>query len=261
MVDEKTKKTTSVKTTVKKDTVKVVKPTKEKVSAKEAGVKLEAPKTVKKVGIEASIFDIAGKAAGKIILPSEIFEAKINPELMAQVVRVYQFSQRRGMASTKTRGEVNGTTKKVYRQKGTGRARHGAAKAPLFVGGGITFGPKPRDFGLSIPKKMRRGALFSALTSKLVDKKVMVFDATAVKGKTSEMNGFLKGMNVLPKKVTIVVDAGSVATARASKNLKGITVIRAEDLHTYLVLNSNVLLFTKNSIEVLTNTFITKTTN
>lgn len=253
MADLKAKKTTSKKTTVK--------PVSEKASVKEASVKVETPKVSKNTGVETSVFDITGKAAGKITLPSEIFAAKINPELMAQVIRVYMFTQRRGMASTKTRGEVNGTTKKVYRQKGTGRARHGAAKAPIFVGGGITFGPKPRDFGLSIPKKMRRASLFSALTSKLADKKVMVFDSVSVKGKTSEMNGLLKGMSVTPKKVTIVVDSGSATAARASKNLEGVTVIRAEDLHTYLVLNSNMLIFTKNSIDVLTNTFITKTIN
>lgn len=226
---------------------------------KAAEVKAETPKTAKKAGIEVAVVDILGKSAGKVMLPGEIFAAKINPELMAQVVRVYQFAQRRGTASTKTRGQVNGTTKKAYAQKGTGRARHGARKAPIFVGGGITFGPKPRDFSLNIPKKMRRGALFSALTSKLQDKKIMVFETTAAHGKTSEMSAFLKSMNILQKKVTVVVDASTPLVSRASSNLEGVIVIRAENLHTYLVLNSNVLLFTKSSIDVLHKTFIEST--
>lgn len=257
MVDEKIKKTKPA-AAVKKVAVK---PAKADVAVKEASVALETPKVSKKAGVEVNVFDITGKAAGKVTLPSVIFEAKINPELMAQVIRVYQFSQRRGTASTKTRGEVNGTTKKVYRQKGTGRARHGAAKAPIFVGGGITFGPRPRDFSLSIPKKMRRGSLFSALTSKLNDKKIMVFNADLATGKTSEMNAFLKNMNLKPKKVTLVVDSSASLAARAAKNLVGVTVIRAEDLHTYLVINSSVILLTKSSVDVLTKTFTEKTTN
>lgn len=268
MVDEKVKNQKSkIKSTAQKVKVEKVKPElkikalKTPVAEKKAEVKLEAPKAVKKGGVEISVLDISGKPAGKITLPSVIFEAKINPELMAQAIRVYQFAQRRGTASTKTRGEVNGTTKKVYRQKGTGRARHGAAKAPIFVGGGITFGPKPREFNLSIPKKMRRGSLFSALSSKLLDKKIMVLNADGVTGKTSEMSKFLKNANIVPKKVTIVVDSSIPLAVRAAKNLEGVTVIRAEDLHTYLVLNSNTIVIAKSSIDVLTKTFVEKTTN
>ncbi len=254
MADTKVKKTT----TVKKEAVKKPVAVKD-VAVKEAAVEIKPAKTATKVAeISVDVRDIAGKAAGKISLPGEMFGAKINPTLMAQAVRVYQFTKRRGTSSTKTRGEVNGTTKKVYRQKGTGRARHGAAKAPIFVGGGITFGPKPRDFSLELPKKMKRGALFSALTYKLSEKRIVVFDGKGLTGKTKEMNGFVKTMDLGQKKITVVVDGSTELVSKASGNLKNTTVIRAENLNAYVVLNGGTLFFVRDSIETLKKTFLNK---
>ncbi len=258
---EKTKTTTKkvVKEPVKKVVaVKTAKAPVKKTVAKKETVKESAveAKVEKTPGVSVNVLDITGKAGGKMSLPGELFGAKINPTLMAQVVRVYAFSQRQGTASTKTRGEVSGTTKKIYRQKGTGRARHGAAKAPIFVGGGITFGPRPRDFSLDIPKKMRRRALFSALTSQLQANKVIVLDGQAVTGKTKEMDAFLAGAGLQGKKITIVTSGETPLVTRASKNLKNSEVIRAENLHTFAVLNTNALVFVKDSIEVLKKTFL-----
>jgi large subunit ribosomal protein L4 len=113
----------------------------------------------------------------KIIdFPKEMFESIENKPLLAQAVRVYLANQRQGNASTKTRGEVHGTTKKVYKQKGTGRARHGAKKAPIFVGGGIAGGPKPRDYSLKLNKQQKKIALICALTLKRNEKKLFVLE-------------------------------------------------------------------------------------
>ena len=123
-------------------------------------------RNVQKTGLNIDVFDIKGKNVGSISLPESIFKAKVNPQVVAQAVRVYLANQRQGTSSTKTRGEVQGSTRKIYRQKGTGRARHGSIRAPIFVHGGVAFGPKPRDFSLKIPSKIKQQALFSAFSSK-----------------------------------------------------------------------------------------------
>lgn len=276
MAETKIKKTTSVKAkaavaAVKKPAVKaqakvVAKPVvkaEKPVAAKEVKVeaKLNTPAKSQKADISVSVYGADGKTAGKIALPGEIFGAKINPTLMAQAVRVYMATQRRGMASTKTRSEVNGTTKKIYRQKGTGRARHGAAKAPLFVGGGITFGPRPHDFGLTLPKKMKKAALFSALTSKLQENNVKVLDGAALSGKTREMVTTLKSLELTSKKgtankVMVVVDGEGKLVAQGARNIMGTTIQNVSNLTTYEILNSKSLLFTKGSIETLKKTFL-----
>ena len=142
-------------------------------------VKTEKKPEVKKVavkktsGLTVPVYDIKGKEKGTLILPKEAFAVSVKPQLLAQAVRVYQFNRRQGTASTKTRGEVTGSTRKIYRQKGTGRARHGDIKAPIFVGGGIVGGPKPKDYSLGINKKQKTKAFFGALTLKLKEKNIL----------------------------------------------------------------------------------------
>src|ERR1035437_5220777 len=121
---------------------KIVKKVEPKVIAKETVVKKAEVKVaaVKETGLKQSVYDVKGLVSGSMELPAEIFDVKINKSLMTQAVRVYMANKRRGTLSTKSRGEVNISTKKIYKQKETGRARHGAASAPFFVGGGIAFG-------------------------------------------------------------------------------------------------------------------------
>ena len=147
----------AVKTVVKKEIKPVAKTVKSPVSK-----------------LTVSVYGMDGKSSGTVTLPKEIFGEVVNKKLLAQAVRVYMANKRQGNASTKTRGEVEGSTRKIYRQKGTGNARHGSIRAPIFVKGGIVHGPKPRDFGLDLSKKMRRKALFSALSAKLQDGDVKV---------------------------------------------------------------------------------------
>ncbi len=255
-------KKTLEKKSVAKATVKAVKPAKAEVKTvvKEVSKSIAETKKTSAKDISVEVFGLEGEKVSSTSLPGEIFGAKVNPVLMAQAVRVYLANQREGTASTKTRGEVAGTTKKIYRQKGTGRARHGAAKAPIFVGGGISFGPKPHSFSLVMPKKMRRTALFSALSSKVQDKKLMVVDFSKASGKTKEVSNALKNMGLTQKNgnaknVLLIADKTQEMVRRAGRNIEGVSVQIAGNLNTYEVLQKNVLILTKESIDSIKNTF------
>ena len=178
----------------KKET-KIQKP---KIKAASSAVK--KPVVAKAAGLNVAVYSLAGAKKGTISLNKEIFGAKVNKTLMAQAVRVYLVNQRQGTASTKTRGEVRASTRKIYRQKGTGRARHGAITAPIFRGGGIAFGPRSRTFELKMSKQMRKKALFSALSSKLLENKILVVDVDSATGKTKEMHKMFAVLKLLSKK-------------------------------------------------------------
>lgn len=192
--------------------------------------------------LSVAVVGIDGKPAGKMVLPKELFAANINKPLMAQAVRVYLANQRQGTASTKTRGEVEGSTRKIYRQKGTGRARHGAIRAPIFVGGGIVFGPKPRDYHLDLPKKMKRAALASALTSKRTD--VIIVDGFSDIKKTKLMAGALASVGASGKTL-LVTDAGG---HRAARNIASVDIMPMTNLHAYAVISHQKLVFMKEAL-------------
>ncbi len=205
------------------------------------------------------VYTISGAKSGQIELPKEIFAAKVNKVLMAQAVRVYLSNQRRGLAKTKTRGEVERTKAKWFRQKGTGHARHGARSAPLFVGGGRAHGPKgEQNFHLKMSKKMKRKALFSALTSKFKKGEIIVVkDLEKLEPKTKKMvevmeNLKIKNKNektklrallVLPKLIDNVI--------KAARNIQGVDLALVNSLNTYEVLNGGKLIFMKESIDKL----------
>jgi len=227
-----------------------------------AMVKSTTKDSAKADGISANVLDVMGKVKGKITLPSEIFAAKVNKPLMAQAVRVYLANQRLGTSKTKTRGEINASTRKIYRQKGTGRARHGAISAPIFVGGGIAFGPRPRDYSLDFPKKMKRAALFSALTSQFKDNSVLIVEnLDSSTGKTKEISKMLNNLKLMNKKskavkVLFVTPIKADMVKRASKNISGIMLKQASDLTTYDVLNACRVLFIKDALDALKSTFL-----
>ena len=214
-------------------------------------------KPIRNVAVK-KVVGVDGKVIGKIQLPIELFGAKVNTQLMAQAVRVYLANQRVGTASTKTRGEVEGSTRKIYKQKGTGRARHGAIRAPIFVGGGIVFGPKPRDYTLAFPKKMKRLALASALTSKHLEEHVIVVDGLeSIEPKTKVMAATLQTIGAIGKTL-IVTSVHALPVVRAGRNIEGVDIVPAHTLHTYAVLNHKNLVFTKEAIPVLKETFTKK---
>ncbi len=281
MAETKVKKTSSKESKVTKmQSDKVEKRAKASVVKKEVKVKpvksekVEATLPVsedKKVNtkkadkkqntLTISVFNTNGKESGTVALPEEIFGAKVNKVLIAQAVRVYLANQRQGNASTKTRGEVRGSTRKIYRQKGTGRARHGGIRAPIFVKGGIAHGPKPQDHSLNLPVKMRRLALFGALTAKLQDGGVKIVSGIeALEPKTKAIAASLKnlGLQNTKKKVTVllVLPKDAETIYRSARNITGVTVMAADRLNTYEVLQSRTLLLMRDSIETMKETFL-----
>ncbi len=202
--------------------------------------------------LKADLLDIKGKKIESIDLPEVVFGAKSNSVLVAQVVRVYRANQRQGNASSKTRGEVQGSSRKIYKQKGTGRARQGTIRAPHRVGGGIAFGPRPHDFSLTINQKMRKKALFSVLSDKLKDKKIYFIEGlTKLKGKTKEVIEFLNAVKLPKKKVLFVLPDRMEMFERAVKNVVKCSYNRVNLLNTYEVLNNEYLIFPKESVSKL----------
>lgn len=182
-------------------------------------------------------------------LPREIFGQKVNAPLIAQAIRVYLSNQRQGNAHTKTRAEVNRTKKKVYKQKGTGGARHGARSAPLYVGGGRSHGPKNfENYNLSLSKKMARMAFVSALSDKAVDKKLVVADLEQIEPKTKVLAGILKKIGY--SRATIV-HSGSANLYRAGRNIYGVSIIRVQELNVYDAVKSRMLILTQEAVKLL----------
>jgi large subunit ribosomal protein L4 len=256
--EKKVTKTKAVKAPSEKKVVTKAEPKKvtdEKVAAKPK----KATKSTTNLTID--VFGLDGKVSGSVSLPEELFGEKVNRALVSQAVRVYMANQRQGNASTKTRGEVDGSTRKIYRQKGTGRARHGSVRAPIFVKGGIVFGPKPRDFGLSMPAKMKRKALFSALSGKLQDGGVTVVDGfSKMEPKTKQFVIVLQKLALDDKKknLLLVTAKESENVKRAVKNVPGVSYIAANRVNTYLIVKSKRVLFMQDAIEQMQKTFLPK---
>lgn len=208
--------------------------------------------------LSAPMYDVKGAKHGTFALPSAVFGAKINKILMAQAVRVYLANQRQGNANTKSRGEIDLTTAKWYRQKGTGRARHGAQSAPIFVGGGVAHGPRIKDYSLSMPQKMRKAALLSALSLKAKDGEIKVLSGLSkITPKTKDMDQVIKKITESKKNKTKVLLVTSAAPKdlenvyRAGRNLKNMEILNAKLLNTYAVLKYKNLIFMKESIDIL----------
>jgi large subunit ribosomal protein L4 len=244
------------KTTVKEEEVKEAKKTVVKKTVK--AVEKDA---VMSNAVQIAVVGIDGKEMETITLPSEIFGEKMNKPLLAQAVRVYLANQRQGNASTKTRGEVEGSTRKIYRQKGTGKARHGSLRAPIFVKGGIVFGPKPKDFGLSLPKKMKRKALFSALSAKVQDKEIIIVAGLEkMEAKTKLFVEMMKNVQVVePRtKVLFVTSAHASSVLRSGRNVPGVSFAPGIALNAYAVLNTKKIVIMKDAIEEMKSHFLRK---
>ncbi len=202
--------------------------------------------------MKASVFDQTGKQMTEIELPEAYFGQKVNPVLMAQAVRVYLSRQRQGGAKVKTRADIERTKAKWYRQKGTGRARHGARSAPIFVGGGVAHGPKQeRNYSLDLSKGMKKQALVSALSAKAKDKEVAVIEnLSKLSGKTKEMVRLVR--EVAGKgKVLLVMPERMEKVLRAARNLQDVEVASVRELNTYQVLNGGLLMWGREAIEKL----------
>jgi large subunit ribosomal protein L4 len=198
----------------------------------------------------ATVVDATGKKVRDVDLPEELFGGDVNAALMHQVVTAQLAAARSGSASTKTRSEVRGGGTKPWRQKGTGRARHGSIRSPIWVGGGTVFGPKPRDHSLQVNKKMKKGALRSALADKAGAKRVFILDAFEEQ-KTKAAEAWLKAVDISGR-VLVVLDPDderSRTVDRAFRNLGKVAFALYGSLATYDVLVADALVFTKSAYE------------
>jgi large subunit ribosomal protein L4 len=190
----------------------------------------------------------------EVVLEKSLFHVAVNPKTLALYIRVYLANKRQGTASTKTRGEVSGSTRKIYRQKGTGRARHGDIKAPIFVGGGIAFGPKPRDYSLKINKKQKRQAFLGALTYQFKNNGVLVFDDSflTIKPKTNELFDFFVKNNLASEKKLIVLPKMEKNNlVLAGRNISNLKFTSLESLNAYQILNTKKLIFLEEALKSL----------
>jgi large subunit ribosomal protein L4 len=208
--------------------------------------------------MKIDIYNQNGEVSGSATLPKEIFEVEFNADLVHQVSVSLSANKRQISAHTKTRGEVSGGGKKPWRQKGTGRARVGSNRSPIWKGGGITHGPRnDRIFAVDIPKKMRRKALLMVLSQKAKNKQLVVLDKIELlKGKTKEM---VMSLSKLPCKNTATLIAMADYDKKvflASRNIKKTSIEDARNLNVLDLLNHKYLLITKDSIKTIEKTFV-----
>jgi len=193
----------------------------------------------------------AGIALGDVELEPSIFEAQVNVPVMHQVVVAQMAARRAGTRDTKTRGEVRGGGKKPYRQKGTGRARQGSIRAPHYSGGGIVWGPHPRDFAVKVPKKMRAAALRSALSDRAKEDRIAVIDEVSFEApKTKDAVELMRAIDIHGS-VLLVLDGRDDNVERSFRNIPRIHLISVDQLNTYDVLARDWIVFTRSALDKL----------
>lgn len=196
------------------------------------------------------VIDLKGKKAGSVVLPGSIFDVPTNIPLMHQVVVAQLAAARQGTHATKTRGEVAGGGKKPFRQKGTGNARQGSIRAPHFTGGGIVHGPQPRDYDQRTPKKMKQGALRSALSDRARADRFHVVTAL-FEGDKPSTKAALAALRAIveDRQALVVLERGNELTALSLRNVPEVHVLWADQLNTYDVLDADDIVFTQAALE------------
>lgn len=196
---------------------------------------------------KVAVYNMQGSQVGEIDLNEEIFGVEVNASLLHQAVVANQAAERRGTHSTKTRAMVSGGGKKPWRQKGTGRARAGSSRSPIWTKGGITFGPHPRSYGFRMPKKARRLALKSALTDKVQNGNLIVLDElTMAEPKTKEMAGVLSALDAL--NALVVIGSEDANVVKSVRNIPGATPVEADGINVYNILAHGKLVITRDAI-------------
>ena len=198
-----------------------------------------------------ALFDMTGNKKGEVELNAEVFGAEVNESVLHSVVRAYLLNQRQGTQSTKTRSEVSGGGIKPYRQKGTGRARQGSTRSPQWTHGGIAFGPKPRSWHVTINKKVKRIAMKSALSSKVLDNEMVVIDNLSMNEyKTKTIAAMLKGVGA-EKKALIVTAAKDSFVVGSAANIPGVKTATPNTLNVYDILNCDMFVVAKDAVAVI----------
>ncbi|PIP14282.1 MAG: 50S ribosomal protein L4 [bacterium (Candidatus Stahlbacteria) CG23_combo_of_CG06-09_8_20_14_all_34_7] len=207
--------------------------------------------------MEAKVYSIDGKNTKRVNLPDLLFNAEVSETALYEAVREFLANQRQGTAKVKNRGEVSGGGKKPWKQKGTGRARAGSIRSPLWVGGGTAFGPVPRDYSYRINKKIRRAAIKSALTLKAKEEKIMVIeDVNLDTPKTKIFNELIKKLNIKREdKKLIIFDKYISNLYKSVNNLEGAYSVMAHEINTYFIMTADYLIITESGLKKLGEVF------
>ena len=198
--------------------------------------------------METKLLNIQGKEQGTVNLPEALFGVKPNPTFLHEVITAFLANQRSGTADVKTRSEVSGTGKKPWKQKGTGRARHGSMRSPIWRHGGVAFGPTPHSFRIDLPVAKRRLALAHALSSKYNSDSIIILDNFDIKeAKTKIVSDVLKTLDAGKK--PLIVSSKDAKLDQASRNIAGLNKMVPSDLNAYAVLNSTKVIITKEALD------------
>lgn len=224
------------------------------------GLAMTKGKSLKTNKMKVPVYNKEGKSEGEATLPKEVFEVPMNADLVHQVLISLSANKRQGSAHTKNRGEVRGGGKKPWRQKGTGRARHGSIRSPLWVGGGVTFGPRnDKNWEREIPKKMKRKALFMVLSEKAKNDLVVLLDEFATEtGKTKEMAKLVKALPCAKDSRLIAMAKDDKKLYLSARNIAKTKIDSARNLNILDLLNYKYLLMDKEAIKIIKDTFSKK---
>ena len=197
----------------------------------------------------AKLFSETGQEKGTVELPASLFEQPVRKQALYEAVLNYLANKRQGTHDTQTRAEVAYSTAKLFRQKGTGRARAGSAGSPTRVGGGVAFGPHPRDYSYRLPQKIKRVALKSALSDRANNERITVVEDFVMDApKTSRMAGLLKGLALEGRHTLVVLDREDDVIYKSVRNLNGVRVLRSHELNPYTILWADNLVFTQKAL-------------
>ena len=195
-----------------------------------------------------NVVDMAGNQVGQLTLSDKVFGASVNEAVLHTAVRAYLMNQRQGTQSTLTRTEVSGGGRKPWKQKGTGHARQGSTRSPQWTHGGIALGPKPRSYRVSLSKSIKRTALFSALSSKVVSNELVVIDnITATEYKTKAMVGMLNAVGAA-RKTLIVLPEVNPFVVKSCANIEGVKTTQWNTINVYDILNCDTLIVAKDAV-------------
>jgi large subunit ribosomal protein L4 len=198
----------------------------------------------------ADVFDIDKKKVSQIELNAAVFGAEANLNVIYEVIRMQMASRRSGTASTKERGDIRGGGKKPWRQKGTGRARAGTTRSPLWRGGGTVFGPRPKDFAYKVPRKVRKAAIISALSMKFSEDRIVILKEFPLKEiKTRKFKEVLDRFGF--HKALFVIDKPDLTLEKSSKNLSEIKMIKSEGINVYDLLNHDHVVLLESSVRMI----------
>lgn len=197
---------------------------------------------------KVNVYNMLGELVEEMELSEEVFGVEINQHVVWEVVKNQLANKRQGTQSVKTRAEVRGGGRKPWRQKGTGRARQGSTRSPQWKGGGVVFAPKPRDYSYAVPKKVRRLALKSVLTSKVQNNEIIVVDSIKFDApKTKEMTNLLAKLNA-DKKALIVMDTKDVNVIKSANNIPTVATALVNTINVYDILKYNSFIITKDAV-------------